>query len=231
MDVTFDNLDVTATGDDGFFVDHTSANQFFLRMNDSTLAERVDMDLTGSGQFALVVDNTDVTTGGTDIAFDLSFSGNPADGDVTIRNTSTFTSNDAEAFLFSVNGAGKSVEIDVNNATFNRNVSAAAGDRAVQMLASGGAVMNANVTTNSFNNFGAGEELLIDSSGPATVVNLNIINNGPAGASLRLRETAGDFNVVNLPNAAANNTGTIIFDPNMAAFDDILGPVEPPIVP
>jgi hypothetical protein len=73
--------------------------------------------------------------------------------------------------------------------------------------------------------------LLIESDNPATVVNLNIVNNGPAGAALRLREDAGDFNVVDLSDAAANNPGTIIFDPNMAAFDDIPGPVEPPIVP
>ena len=152
MDVTFNNLDILASGDDGFFVEHTSANLFNLRLNGSTLAERVDMDITGSGQFALLVDDTDVTTGGTDVAFDLSFSGNPADGDVTIRNTSTFTANNAQAFLLSVSGAGKSVEINVDNNTFNRTVAAAAANRTVEMLASGGATLNANVTNNTFTN-------------------------------------------------------------------------------
>jgi hypothetical protein len=228
MDATFNNLDVLASGDDGFFVNHTSANLFNLRLNSSTLAERVDMDITGSGQFALLVDNTDVTTGGTDVAFDLTFSGNPADGDVTIQNTSTFTANNAQAFLFTVDGVGKSVEINVDNNTFNRNVAGAAGDRTVEMFATGGATLNANVVNNSFNNFGAGEGLLIDSNIAATVVNLNLINNGPVGADLRLRETAGDFNVVDLLDVDTNNPGDVILQ---GTFDDIPGPVEPPVVP
>jgi hypothetical protein len=90
----------------------------------------------------------------------------------------------------------------------------------------GGAVLNANVVNNTFTNADVvpvplGEELLVESDDPATVINLNIINNGPAGAQLRLREDAGDFNVVNLATVVGNNDGTIIFDPNMAAFDDI----------
>jgi hypothetical protein len=53
------------------------------------------------------------------------------------------------------------------------------------------------------------------------------LNNGPAGADLRLREVAGDFNVVNVATADANNDGDIIFDPNIGAFDDIPVPPEP----
>jgi hypothetical protein len=65
------------------------------------------------------------------------------------------------------------------------------------------------------------------------VIDLNIVNNGSLGASLRLQEIAGsDFNVVDVATAAANNTGTIIFDPNMGAFDNIPATdVEAPTVP
>jgi hypothetical protein len=98
------------------------------------------------------------------------------------------------------------------------------------MITTGGATLNANVVNNLFNNFGAGEALLIQSNA-ATVVNLNIINNGPPGTDLVLQEAGGDFNVVDLANADANNPGDVIFLPNMAAFDDIMGPVELPVVP
>jgi hypothetical protein len=227
MDVTFNNLDVVAADDLAVDVNHSSANLFNLRINGSTIAEQVDMDLTGSGQFALLVDSTSVTTTGTEVAFDINFSGAAADGDVTVRNSSMFDSDDAEAFILTADGAGRSVEVSIDNNSFTNS----SADVTAHLHALGGATLNANVVNNSFLNGGAGEELLIESDNPATVVNLNIVNNGPAGAALRLREDAGDFNVVDLSDAAANNPGTIIFDPNMAAFDDIPGPVEPPIVP
>jgi hypothetical protein len=228
MDVTLTNLNLDSSGGLGIDVDHTSANLFNLRLNESEISEQVDMDISGSGQFQLLVDNTEVTTGGTDVAFDLAFSGGAADGDVTIRNTSTFTAVDAEAFIMTIDGAGKSVELNIDNNAF---VNTSNTDRTAEILASGGATLNANVVNNSFTNFGAAEDLLIESDEPATVVNLNIINNGPPGADLRLREAAGDFNVVDLADADANNPGNIIFEPNMAAFDDIPGPVEMPTVP
>jgi hypothetical protein len=228
MDVTFTNLDLLASNDVGVKVDHTSGNLFNLRVNSSAILERVDMDLTGTGQFALLVDATSVTTSGTDIAFDLNFSGSAADGDVTIRNTSTFDADDAEAFLLTASGAGKSVELNIDNNMF---VNSSGTDVIAHLHATGGATLNANVVNNSFVNSLAAEELLIESDDPATVINLNIVNNGPVGAALRLREDGGTFNVVDLTNADANNPGSIIFDPNMAAFNDIMGPVEPPIVP
>jgi hypothetical protein len=231
MDVTINNLDLLASAGIGVKVDHSSANLFNLRINASTIAEQVDMDMTGSGQLQFLMDDTSVTTGGTDVAFDLTFSGSAADGDVTIRNTSTFTAANAEAFILTADGVGRSIEVNIDNNTFVNN----SDDVTAHLHALGGALLNATVTNNNFTNSDVvplplGEELLIESDDPATVINLNLVNNGPAGAQLRLREDAGDFNVVDLANVDDNNPGDVILD---GTFDSIDPPatVELPTLP
>jgi hypothetical protein len=53
------------------------------------------MDVTGSGQFVLLVDNVDINTAAAgDVAFALDFSGSAQNGDVTFRNTSGSDVND-----------------------------------------------------------------------------------------------------------------------------------------
>ncbi len=233
MDVTIQDLNLDASSGAGIDVLHSSANLFNLRINDSDLEERVEMDIMGAGDFRLLVDNTDVTTGGTDVAFELSFSGSTVDGDVTIRNTSTFTAANAEALLLTADGANPSIELAIDNNTF---VNTSNTDRTVEILASNGAELNANVTNNSFTNSGTAEELQIESDGPSSQIDLNLIANGPMGAVLRLRTDNNgggiNFSVVNRDNADANNAGNVIFDPAIGDFGDIdISEVEAPTVP
>ncbi len=125
MDVTFNNLDINASTGPGMDVASVNnGNAFNLRILDSTIDRRVTMSHTSAGNFGLLVDNSQITTTGNDVAFTLAFSGAAQDGDVTIRNGSQFTAGNASAFAYTSGGANTDVEFSVTDSAFN-NASAA----------------------------------------------------------------------------------------------------------
>jgi hypothetical protein len=192
------------------------------------------MSITGSGSFGLLVDNTDITTTGTETAFSLAFSGMAQDGDVTIRNGSNFTAANGKAFDLSVNGTSADIEFALDNSVFTNN---SAASETADILVNGGATLDADIVNNTFTNAGAADDFVMTSDGSTTRINLNLDNNSTSGTYRLITTNQGtpgvDFNfgVVDRDTAAARNTGTVIFNPVITDFEDIPGPVEPPTVP
>lgn len=235
MDVTIANLNLdSATGNGINVLSANGTNAFNLRLTDSDLEEGVVMSHTAAGNFGLLVDNNDITTSGTDVAFSLAFSGSAQDGDVTIRNTNNISAADATAFALTATGTNTDVEFMLDNSVFSNNSGTA---ETVDILVSGGATLNANVVNNTFTNSGAAEEYLMVSDGSSTVLNLNLDNNTSGGVYHLKTQNQGvptvdfNFNVVDRDNVATNNTGAVNFDPAINQFDDITGPVQSPTVP
>lgn len=231
MDVTIANLDLNASTGNGINVASANNTQVFaLRLNDSTIQESVVMSHNAAGRFGVLLDNNNITTSGTDVAFSLAFSGSAQDGDVTIQNNNSINAADASALAVTVSGANSDVEFMVDNATFSNNSNTA---RTVDILVNGGATLNANVVNNTITNSGTAEEYRMVSDGSSTVLNLNLDNNA-AGVFNLTTQNQGvptvdfNFNVVDRDNVATNNTGTVNFNPATNQFKDISPPVEAP---
>lgn len=229
MDITFNNLTVTAAGDLGIEVDAASTQTFNLRVNNSTLAESVVMDNTGSGAFRVLLDSTDITTTGTNEALQITLGGSTVDADVTVQNGSNLVAANARAFDLAVTGAGPNLELELDASTFTNN----SASETVNILNNNGAVTNANITNNTITNNGAGDDAVITSDGSATTrINLNLVNNGPVSSTIELvtANNGGGFNfgVVDRDTANANNPANVTFFPLITDFEDIDGPVELP---
>lgn len=234
MDVTITNLNLLASTNEGIKVQSLNAsNAFDMRITNSTIDERVVMSHTAAGNFGLLLDNNDITTSGTDVAFSLAFGGSALDGDVTVRNGNNFTSGNASAFVLTASSVNTSLELAMDGNTFTNN----SADATASIVVNGGATVNSNITTNTFTNAGAGDEFYMESDGSATVVNLNLDNNTTAGIYHLFTQNQGvpgtdfNFNVVDRNNADANNGGTVSFDPVIGDFKSITGPVESPGFP
>jgi hypothetical protein len=236
MDVTIDGLDVDAAVGEAIDVTGANTNAFNLKITDGDLEDNVAIAITGSGAFGLLVDSTDITAAGTTDAFSLTFSGASTGGDVTIRNGNNFTADDGNAlFIDSFGAAGKTVDILVEDSLFS-NSDATSPTAAI--ISRETSLMNATVQGNTFTNSdAAGVNFDIRSSGAAAFVRLNLGGDGAdrnmASAGLqeyRLHELLGsDFDVF-LRDDTFNdlrNSGTVVTDPNDAAFDDL--PIAPPL--
>ena len=239
MDVTIDGLQVDSAFDAAVNVTGANSNNFNLRLNDSTLNNNVAVALTGTGHFGLLVDNTDITTSGTDVGFSLAQSGAARNADLTIRNGSSFTTGDAQALLINSSGAtGKTVNLLVQDSSFANN---SAGSATADITAQQTTIMNQTVQGNTFTNSGAGTNYSTTATGAAAVMNLNLgvrsaDRNTAAGglAEYDLHNLSGaTFNVFDKTDTFANtqNTGTVVPDPNAAAFGNLATPPTLPTVP
>jgi hypothetical protein len=236
MDVTIDGLNVVAAFDAAINVSGANSNAFNLKITDGNLANNVAMAITGSGAFGLLVDNTDITVSGTDDAFSLTFSGSAQNGDVTFRNGNSFTAGDANALFIDAFGAtGKTIDLLVEDSAFLNN---SATSPTADITSRDTSLMNATVQGNTFTNSnGAGVNFNITSSGASAFMRLNLGGDGAdrntaAGGTgeFRLHELLGsDFDVFMRDDTFNDlrNTGTVVTDPNDAAFDDL--PVAPPL--
>jgi hypothetical protein len=243
MDVTIDGLDVDSVFAGGAAISVTgdNANAFNLKLTDSDLEDNVEMAITGVGAFRLLVDNTDIsTTAAGDDAFSLTFSGSSTGGDVTLRNGNNFTAADANAlFIDSFGAAGKTVKLLLEDSALNNN--SAASPTAV-IIARQTSLMEATIQGNTFTNAdGAGVNFDMTSSGAAAFARLNLGGDGTdrntaaAGTGeFRLHELLGsDFDVFERDDTFNDlrNTGTVVTDPNDAAFDDLPTAPTLPTVP
>ncbi|MCC7475806.1 MAG: hypothetical protein IT425_10445 [Pirellulales bacterium] len=240
MDITIDGLQVDAAFSDAINVAAASTNTFALRLTDSTLANNVAMDLSGSGHFGLLVDNTDINATGTEVAFSLIQSGSATNADVTFRNGNAFTAVNATALLIDSAGAsGKTFNLSVQDSTFSNN---SAGNAAASITAEQTSLMNATIQGNTFlNSNGAGQNFDIVSDGASAFMRLSL---GGTGADANLASggtgnfdlhelNSSDFDVFEKTDTFGNlkNTGTIVTDPGDAAFDDLPTAPTLPTVP
>jgi len=240
MDITIDGFDVASATGAAINATGASSNAFNLRITDGDMKSNVAIALTGSGHFGLLVDNNDITTTGTTRAFSLTQSGSAQNADVTIRNGNNFVSGDASAiFIDSAGASGKTFTMLIADNTFlNNSATSATADITARQTS----LMNATIQGNTFTNSnGAGDNVNITSNGAAAFMRLNL---GGAGAdrntaaggtgTYQLHELAGsDFDVFEKADTFNNlrNTGTVVTDPNDAAFDDLLTAPPLPIVP
>jgi hypothetical protein len=232
MDVTITDLNLDASGGTGIDVlGANNGNIFNLRLTNSDLEENVNMSVTGSSAFGLLVDNNDINTTGTDVAFALSFSGSAQNGDVTIRNGNDFTADNASAISVTTSGAtAKTIDLLVENSLFS-NASASA---AAIFAASGNALLNATIAGNTFDNSG-GDDFVMSSNGAQARIRLSLggedaadFNTAAGGGEFELFENAGsDFDIFRRDDTfnGLRNNGTV--DGNGGTYDD--SPVAPPL--
>jgi hypothetical protein len=242
MDVTIDGLDVDSVFSGAAVnVMGQSTNAFNLKLTDGDLEDNVAMAITGSGAFGLLVDNTDInTTAAGDDAFSLTFSGSSTGGDITFRNGNDFNAVDANVlFIDSFGAAGKTVQLLVQDSLFDNN---SAGSPTAVIIARETSLMEATIQGNTFTNAnGAGVNFDITSTGAAAFMRLNLggtggdRNTASAGTGeFRLHELLGsDFDVFERDDTFNDlrNTGTVVTDPNDAAFDPLLTAPTLPTVP
>lgn len=236
MDITLNNL-LVDNGVVGNAIDVSSLNNsngFSMRLLDSTINGKVVMNHASTSTFELLVDNNRITTTGNDVAFAISFTGAAQDGDVTIRNNNTFTAANAAALSVTASGANASVEFASDASTFNNNSGTA---NAATFLVNSGAILNANITNNTYSNPGAAAAFAMTADGAATHINLDLTGNTSNDSYELTTQNQGvpgtdfNFSVVDRNNTATNNTGAVHFNPVIGDFQDIPGPVEQPIVP
>lgn len=240
MTVSIQDLNLDSSAGAGIDVLGANNSQAFnLLMTNSDLEERVNMSITGSGAFGLLVDNNDISTTGTDVAFALSFSGSAQNGDVTIRNGNTFAADNASALSITTAGATfKTIDLLVADSLFSNNSL----DAATNFQSSGNTLMNATIQGNVFDDANAGgEDFVMASNGAQGRIRLNLggdaaadFNTAAGTTEFQLFENGGsDFDVFEKTDtfAGARNTGTVVPNPNAAAFDDAAVAPPLPVVP
>lgn len=223
MDITFNDLNLIASSGLGIDVNADGTQTFNLRINNSTIAESVDMDSTGTGAFKVLLDNTDITTTGADVALSILFD-DTADGDLTIRNGSQIVAQNARALDITVTGGGTAVAALIESSTFT---SATAED--LNLFNDTGAQTDATIRNNTFANSAVADDVVILSNGSVgagTRLDLNLVNNGLPASTISLETlgaAAGTFNfgVVDRDNANANNPANVTFTPIITDFEDI----------
>ncbi len=179
MDVTLDRLNIAeATGEGVHVAADNDANDFDLRLLSGNISDsNVVMDVTGAAHFGLLVDDTSIATdsGSTDRAFDLQFHDEARSGDITIRNSSNFVADDAEALFFdSYDAASKDIKMLVQDSDFTNN-NAAGTEYAADIRSRGTTLLQATIQGNTFSSAGATHDMAVQSSGTvASRIHLNL---------------------------------------------------------
>ena len=234
MDVTINNLDVVMADDEGLVVSANDDSNFTLRLTNSTVNNNVEADGTGAGDFAMLVENTTITTGiGTDIGLEIDFSGSLDNADVIIRNVNVTANNASALDINSSGGAAKIFDLLIDQASTFTNDSASI---TANMVATGGTTLNVSIFDNTFtNNQAAGEVFDLEGNGAGSDVRLDLAGNTAAGGMDFVLESLGGttFEVFDLTNTFNNsrNTGPVTPLPNAAAFVNRPNPVPLPTIP
>lgn len=218
MDVNITDLNLDASTGTGISVlGASNTHAFNLKMTNNDLEEKVDISITGSGAFGLLVDSNAINTTGTDIAFALSFSGTAQNGDVTFRNSNNFTAVDASALSVSTSGATfKTVDLLVQDSQFSNN----SADAAADFLSAGSTQLNATIQGNVFNDVNAGgSDFVMEANGAQAHILMNLggevaadFNTAGGQGQYELFQNGGsDFKVFERTNTFANsrNNGTV----------------------
>ena len=236
MDVTIDGLQVDSAFDHAVNVAAASTNTLNFRITGSTLDNDVNVALSGSGHFGMLVDSTTVTTGNNDVAFSLVQSGSARNADLTFRNNNDFSTGDAQALLIdSAGSSAKTVNLLVQNSAFSNS---SAASPTVAITAEQTSLMNNTVQGNTFANSNAGGvNYSTTTNGAAASMILDLGGSGTdrntaSGGLVEydLHSLGGStFTLFDKTNTLNNtrNVGTVVPDPNAAAFGDTA--VAPPL--
>ena len=171
MDVTIDNLNLSAAATDGINVSADSdAFDFALRLTDSDINNAgVLVDVTGAATFEMLVDNTEISTDLAGRAFDLQVHGDATDVDVTIRNSSDFVATDGEGlFIDSFDATAKDVKINIQDSSFTDTNGT---EIAADIRNRGTSLMQLTIQGNNFTSASAARDLSVASSGYARLAN------------------------------------------------------------
>lgn len=239
MDVTIQDLNLDASTGTGISVLGANNAQIFnLRLTDSDLEENVDMSITGSGAFNMLVANNDINTAGTDIAFALSFSGSAANGDLTFNGANNFVATNASALSITTAGATfKTIDLLVEDSVFSNS----SADPGVEFLSAGNTLMNATIRSNVFDNAGAGTDFAIDANGAQARIRMNL--GGDVAADFNTAAGSGDYQVTVAGGATFDvfdrddtfndlrNNGDVVPNPNAGAFNNTAVAPPLPVVP
>lgn len=240
MDVTINGLNLDASTGDGINVAAANdGNVFNFRLLNGDLEENVNIDVTGSSDFNMLVDNNDIDVTGTVDAFSLSYSGSAGDSNVTFRNQNDFAADDGSALDVTSSGAtAKGIDMLVQDSAFN---STSATDPAASFVMGGNTLFNITVQGNVFDDGASGgEDFYMESSGAQSRIRLNLggddtedFNTASGTGDFVLFENGGDFDVFERDDTFNNlrNNGTVDPQPNAAAFDDTAVAPPLPVVP
>jgi hypothetical protein len=237
--VVIDGVDVNAATTLGLDLDTASSNNFSVTVDNSTFAEEVDMDLVGAGTVTMVFEDSSITTGNNDVAFAMNIGGafTDDDADITIQRN-TVTTGDASAFtFFSEDATTKTVNLLVDDNTFE-NASANTANDTVNILAEDGTTLNATIFDNMFTNtMAAGDAFDITANTATANIQLNLSGNsansggGTGNGEFDLHVLGGaTFDIFERDDTINNlrNNGTVVPDPNAAAFGDATSPPPTP---
>ena len=221
------------TADAGVTINSTSTSNASMNFNGGTYGGAVDIDANNTGTFTFDMTNITATTGNNDVGFALLTGTGVTTGGIDIAN-SNFTTLDARAFDFDVNGGD--LNFLLNNNSFNN--ASNTNDTTVIDIA-GTSELDATIQNNTFANGNVAigpVEFLIETSANTPTLNLLIEANtanrggGNGNGTFEITETAGTIGVFELNdtfnNVGNRNNGTVNFDPNnIGDFDDL--PAEP----
>lgn len=244
MDVTIDNLNLDNATGDGINVSADSdAFAFAFRLTDSDIDNAgVVVDVTGAGQFGMLVDNTDIATnaGIAGRAFDFQIHDGATDVDATFRNGNNFVASDGEAlFIDSFDSTPKDVKINIQDSSFSDTLGT---EIATDIRNRGTSLMQLTVQGNTFSSSAATRDFSAASSGTAgSQIRLNLGGDATSPADFNSAVGQGTFLV--------SQAGTSIYgiferddtlndlrnnqpvDTNGGTFQDLVVPPDLPIVP
>ena len=134
--------------------------------------------------------------------------------------------------VFDDTGATDDVRLLIDNNQLRVNKTSGTSE-VVDIFVDANADAHVTVTNNTLTNVGSGDGAEIVTDGTNTTLCLDLRSNtatnpGPSTGDIELIELAGTYSVEALANVVANNpNANIIFDPNMAAFDNAASCLTP----
>ena len=236
MAIRFTDLNLDASVGNGIDVlGASNTHALSIQLRDSDLEKNVNMNITGSGAFNMVTDNTDIKTTGNTIAFALNFNTAAQTGNATFSGGNNFVAANASALDISTSGAtAKTIDLNIQDNNFSNSSATAA---AANFLSTGSTNYNATVQGNTFDNATAGgHDFAMTSTGAQSRVLVNLggdvaadFNTAAGQGDFELFQTSGStFRVFEQTATFANlrNNGTV--NQNGGTYVDS-GGVTPPI--
>jgi hypothetical protein len=162
-------------------VDHTGAGTFDFNSTGLDVNGAIDIDATDGGAFDFFANNLDINTGGDIIGLAIDIGGSVPDADISLTGSATsILTGNASAMVINTTDA------DLRLAIASAEMTNTSGDNTFLLQAQGTATVEATFTSNSFDNNGGGEALLIDNFASAST-DLSFSNNSGNANELILR--------------------------------------------
>ncbi len=186
-DVVFTYNSSTVNGD--IIANHSGDGTFDFNSSNLDVNGMVDVNATDGGEFDFFASNLDINTGGDVVGLAIDIGGSVPDADISLTGSSTsITTGNASAMV--LNATDADVRFALSSAELTNN----SADQTFLLQAQGTAGIEATLTSNSIDNNGAGDSLLIDNFSSAST-DLSFSNNsGSSGDGLVLRNRSASIN-------------------------------------